>query len=36
MGSILMDECLTKLLDEGKITKEEAHLKALDKTLFSD
>ena len=36
MGAILMDECLQHLLDEKKITREEAHLKALDKTLFAE
>jgi len=35
MGAILMDECLTNLLNAGKITRAEAHLKAMDKTLFA-
>ncbi len=36
MGAILMDECLQNLLKDEKITREEAHLKALDKTLFEE
>ncbi len=36
MGTILMDECLMGLFKDGKISKEEAHLKALDKTLFAN
>ena len=33
-GMILMDECLRKLVQEGKVTTEEAHKKALDKSSF--
>ena len=35
-GAILMDQCLENLLSEGKISRAEAHLKALDKTRFED
>ncbi len=34
MGMILMDECLLRLIKEGKVSQEEAHMKALDKTRF--
>jgi len=35
-GMIMMDDCLQNLLDESKISKTEAFMKALDKTRFSD
>lgn len=35
MGMMLMDDCLIQLFQSGKITKEEACMKALDKTKFS-
>jgi twitching motility protein PilT len=34
-GMILMDDCLTQLVKDKKITREEAHKKALDKTKFA-
>jgi twitching motility protein PilT len=34
MGMVLMDDCLMKLINEGKITREEAYLKAIDKSRF--
>jgi len=34
-GMILMDDCLSALVQAGKITKEEAFLKALDKSKFA-
>jgi len=36
IGMIPMDDCLNNLVNEGKISKEEAHLKALDKLRFSN
>lgn len=34
LGSILMDDCLAKLVLQGRVRKEEAFLKALDKNYF--
>ncbi len=33
-GMILMDDCLTQLVHSGKVAKEEAYLKAMDKSKF--
>ena len=35
LGMILMDDSLHELVKEGKVTKEEAYLKAIDKTKFT-
>ncbi len=34
MGMVTMDDCLSRLLNEGKIDQEEAYLKAIDKERF--
>jgi twitching motility protein PilT len=34
MGMMLMDDCLMQLVKDGKVAKEEAHLKAVDKSKF--